>query len=913
MRQTTASTCCYCGVGCGVLIEHDGQEILNVVGDPSHPANFGKLCSKGSTLHLTGDLDARALYPELRLGKQLARTRTDWDSALEHAANVFADTIAEHGPDSVAFYISGQLLTEDYYAFNKLARALVGTNNIDSNSRLCMSSAVVGYKRSLGADAPPCSYEDIEQSDCVLIVGSNMAYAHPVLFRRLEEAKAKRPEMKVIVVDPRRTDTCELADLHLAILPGTDVALFHGILHILLEAGRIDQDFIDAHTEGLDELKQLARGYNPTTTAALCGISIEDLQTCARLIGEPRASESAVALDRSGAPRFLSLWCMGVNQSTAGSAKNSALINLHLATGQIGKPGAGPFSLTGQPNAMGGRETGSLSNLLPGHRDAGNAEHRAEVAAYWGVEQLPATPGLSAIELFDAVRSGKIKALWIACTNPAQSMPDQQKIHEALAICPFVVVQEAFFTTETCRYADLLLPAASWGEKEGTVTNSERRVSHVRRAIPAPGEARADWSITCDFARRLERHLRPGRPSLFTFDAPTALFDEYKMLTGDRDLDLSGLSHALIDQLGPQQWPFPAGSQSGTTRLYGNGVFPTESGRARFLAEPYQAPKEQRETRFPLTLNTGRLRDHWHGMSRTGTAARLFGHVKEAVLSMNADDMRCRGLLDGELVRINSRRGSLLLPVQKDDGLRIGQAFMPMHWGDRFLKGLGVNVLTLPAFDPLSKQPELKHAGIEVEKAELPWQFFALAEGSVQKRFEALRPLFDGFAYASFSLTGREHSALVIRAASNEAPTAAQMTQLAQLLGLDDGPVLAYDDPRRAVGKRVRIEDGRIVALSLSGETAARDWLQQLWQDGKADQALRRWLLAPLSKPPGGSDMRTSKTLCNCMNVSENAVCAGIERGLDLNGLKNELGCGTSCGSCVPEIKRLLMKQPAVA
>lgn len=896
MRMTTASTCCYCGVGCGVLIEHDGERILDVAGDPSHPANFGKLCSKGSTLHLTGDLDARALYPELRLGKGLVRSRTDWDSALEHAASVFAETIREHGPDSVALYVSGQLLTEDYYAFNKLARALVGTNNLDSNSRLCMSSAVVGYKRSLGADAPPCSYEDIEQADCLLIAGSNMAYAHPVLFRRLEEAKAKRPEMTIIVVDPRRTDTSELADLHLPILPGTDVALFHGLLHILMWEGWIDRRFIDAHTEGFDALKSLVRDYTPAMVADLCGISVDDLQTCARLIGS--------------APAFLSLWCMGLNQSTAGSAKNSALINLHLATGQIGKPGAGPFSLTGQPNAMGGRETGSLSNLLPGHRDAANAEHRAEVAAYWGVEQLPKQPGLSAIELFEAVRAGKIKALWIACTNPAQSLPDQQKVHEALAACPFVVVQEAFFTTETCRYADLLLPAASWGEKEGTVTNSERRISHVRRAVPAPGEARADWVITCDFARRLERRLRPGRPSLFAFENAEALFDEYKPLTAARDLDYSGLSYAVLDARGPQQWPFPPGSEQGTTRLYGDGVFPTANGSARFIAEHYQAPKEKREARYPLTLNTGRLRDQWHGMSRTGTAARLFGHVEEALLGMNAEDMRRQRLLDGQLVKVKSRRGSLILPVQKDESLRAGQAFLPMHWGDRFLKGLGCNVLTLASVDPLSKQPELKHAGIEVEQVELPWQFFALVEGDVQRRFEALRPLFETFDYASFSLGGRERSALLIRAARTAAPTAAELDAIDRLLGLDEGPVLAYDDPRRAVGKRVRIEEGRIVALHLAGETAARQWLRGLWESGSADAELRRWLLAPLSAPPGGATISTDRTLCNCMNVSQNKVRAGIERGLDLAGLKQELGCGTSCGSCVPELKRLVAHQP---
>lgn len=895
--QVTASTCCYCGVGCGVLIEHDGEKILGVAGDPSHPANFGKLCSKGSTLHLTGDLDARALHPELRLGKGLARSRTDWDSALDHAAAVFAETIREHGPDSVAFYISGQLLTEDYYAFNKLARALVGTNNIDSNSRLCMSSAVVGYKRSLGADAPPCNYEDIEQSDCLLIAGSNMAYAHPVLFRRLEEAKARRPEMQIIVVDPRRTDTCELADLHLAILPGTDVALFHGILHILLWEGWIDRAYIDAHTEGFDALKKLVRDYSPAVTADLCGISLDDLQRCAELIGR--------------APSFLSLWCMGLNQSSSGSAKNSALINLHLATGQIGKPGAGPFSLTGQPNAMGGRETGSLSNLLPGHREAGNAEHRAEVAAYWGVDALPETPGLSAIELFDAVHDGRIKALWIACTNPAQSLPNQNKVHEALAACPFVVVQEAFFTTETCRYADLLLPAASWGEKEGTVTNSERRVSHVRRAVPAPFDARPDWSITCDFAHRLEQLLRPGLPSLFDFADSEALFEEYKHLTAQRDLDLSGLSYALLDDQGPQQWPLPPGARRGTARLYADGRFPTASGRAQFHADPYRAPKEKREARYSLTLNTGRLRDQWHGMSRTGTAARLFGHVEAAVLGLHPDELRRRRLQDGDLVRLRSRRGSLILPVQADESVRPGQAWLPMHWGDRFLKGLGTNVLTQPAFDPLSKQPELKHAGVEVDKVELPWQLFALVEGEVQSRFEALRPLFEEFAYASLTATGRERPALLIRAANAVAPQPELLAQIDRLLRLNQGPVLAYDDPRRAVGKRVRVEEGRIVSIRLAGETAASEWLRSLWLDGQADADLRRWLLAPVSAPPGNATATTrGKTLCNCLNVSEGAVCAGIERGLDLNGLKQELKCGTSCGSCVPEIKRLLAQQP---
>lgn len=897
--QITRSICCYCGVGCGVLIEHDGANILGVQGDPEHPANFGKLCSKGSSLHLTGDISARALYPELRLGKQLARTRTDWDSALEHAANQFAATIAEHGPDSVAFYVSGQLLTEDYYVFNKLARALVGTNNIDSNSRLCMSSAVAGYTRSLGADAPPCSYEDIEQSDCVLIVGSNMAYAHPVLFRRLEEAKAKRPHMQIIVVDPRRTDTCELADMHLAIQPGTDVALFHGILHILMWEGWIDRTFIDQHTEGFDALKTLVRDFTPQMVADLCGINVVDLQTCARWIGTT--------------PSFLSLWCMGLNQSSAGTAKNSALINLHLATGQIGRVGAGPFSLTGQPNAMGGRETGSMANLLPGHRSAANSQHRDEVAHYWGVEQLPSNAGLTAIELFDAVDDGKIKALWIACTNPAQSLPDQNKIHRALALCPFVVLQEAFATTETAQFADLLLPASSWGEKQGTLTNSERRISHVQAAVPAPGQARADWSITVDFAQRLERLIRPTLPSLFSFSSPKAVFDEYKGLTADRDLDISGLSYAILDQQGPQQWPFRAETQTGTARLYSDAQFATPSGRAQFIAEPYRATAEKRDARFTLSLNTGRLRDQWHGMSRTGTAARLFGHVEEALLSLHPDEMRRRRLLDGQLVTLKSKRGSLVLPVQSDDSVRSGHAYLPMHWGDRFLKGRGTNVLTTGVFDPLSKQPELKHSSVEVSKVDLPWQLFALVEGDVQNRLSALRPLCESFTYASFSLSGRERPALLVRAAAVSAPDSQLLAQIDQLLGLDEGPIMAYDDPRKAIGKRVRIENGRITAIRLAGETAARDWLKNMWSTGRADEELRRWLLAPLSTPPGTSNTAGEKTLCACMNVSSAAINAGILRGLNLNGLKQELGCGSQCGSCVPEIKRLLTNNVAQA
>ncbi|HTN31053.1 MAG TPA: molybdopterin-dependent oxidoreductase [Pseudomonas sp.] len=884
-RQSTAATCCYCGVGCGVLIEHDGQRILGVRGDPAHPANQGRLCSKGASLHLSGDLASRALYPELRLGKTLGRSRTDWDSALEHAAERFAATIREHGRQSVAFYVSGQLLTEDYYAFNKLARALIGTPHIDSNSRLCMSSAVVGYKRSLGADAPPSAYEDVELADCVLIIGANPAFAHPVLFRRLEAAKAQRPQMRVIVVDPRRTDSCELADLHLPLQPGTDVALLHGLLHILLRDQRIDHRYIAEHTEGFEALQSLVQEYPPERVSQLCGLHEDALEQAARWIGD--------------APGFLSLWCMGLNQSSSGSAKNSALINLHLATGQIGRPGAGPFSLTGQPNAMGGRESGTLANLLPGHREADNAEHRAEVARYWGVDSIPGA-GLSAVELFDAVADGRIQALWIACTNPAQSMPDQQRIHAALAACPFVIVQEAFASTETCAYADLLLPAASWGEKAGTVTNSERRISPVRQAVPPPGAARPDWAIVCDFARRLEQRLRPGLPSLFAFDSALALFEEFTPLTAGRDLDYSGLSHALLDRLGPQQWPFPAGARQGTPRLYANGRFPTPSGRARFIAEPYRAPLEAADRAFPLLLNTGRLRDQWHGMSRTGSAAQSFGHAPEPLLGLHPHDLAGLGLRGGDLVTVASRRGKLVLPAQSDPGLRRGHVWLPMHWGDRFLQGLGSNVLSQPGFDPLSRQPELKLSAVSVTPIDLPWRLYVLVEGCGLSHLDALRPLLADFPYASLGLLGRERTALVIRAAHHQAPPRQWLARLDRMLALRE-PLLAYDDPDAGISKRLRLEQGRLTALRLAGETLGRDWLTALWRGGEPIGGSPYRLLAPT---PG--ETITERLVCNCLNVTAERIQAGLTRGLGLAELQRELRCGTQCGSCLPEIRRMV-------
>ncbi len=739
--KETRSTCPYCGVGCGVVIESEGKQITGIRGDPDHPANFGRLCIKGQTLHLTASAPI-TLHQRLR-EPVLHGQEVSWNTALDTAADRFSAIALEHGPDALGFYISGQLLTEDYYVFNKLAKGLFGTNNVDTNSRLCMSSAVAGYKLTLGADAPPACYDDVNHAQLLFIAGSNAAWAHPVLYRRIEDARKANPLMKVVVVDPRRTETAEQADLHLALLPGTDVALFNGLLHLLLWDGHVDARYIAAHTEGFEALKAIVRDCTPAVTARITGLKEDAIVQAARWWGESAAT--------------LSLYCQGLNQSSSGTHKNAALINLHLATGQIGKPGAGPFSLTGQPNAMGGREVGGMANLLSAHRDLGNAVHRAEVARLWGLPDVPSKPGKTAVEMFQAAADGEIKALWIVCTNPAQSLPDQATVKRALERAEFVVLQEAFAGTATARHAHLLLPASSWGEKEGTVTNSERRISRVRAAVPAPGQARADWAIACDFAQRVEQRLRPEAPTLFPYADVESIWDEHRASTRGRDLDITGLSWAKLET-GAQCWPYPQGASQGQERLYVDGVFPTANGRARFSAATYKPVAEPRDARFPFALNTGRLRDQWHGMSRTGTLGRLFGHVAEPSVQMHGQDMARRLLKDGDLVVVTSRRGAIVVPVMASPEVGLSQAFIAMHWGEEYLSGLsssgeplaGVNALTTSAYCPSSKQPELKHAAVKILKAELPWSLLAMAwlpDGEALQARRDLKALMARFAF----------------------------------------------------------------------------------------------------------------------------------------------------------------------
>lgn len=924
----TRSTCPYCGVGCGVIIETQGPQITGVRGDPEHPANFGRLCTKGSTLHLTATntiaMQTRLMQPQLRASRDLPRTVVDWDTALDAAAARFASTVQTHGPDSVGFYLSGQLLTEDYYVFNKLAKGLIGTNNVDTNSRLCMSSAVAGYKQTLGADAPPACYDDLNFAATLFIAGSNTAFAHPILYRRIEDAKRANPALRTIVVDPRRTETADVADLFLQILPGTDVALFNGMLHVMLWEGWLDAAYIAAHTTGFDALKARVRDFTPKEVALLCGIREADLLQAARWFA---------GLDVAGAARqpVLSLYCQGLNQSSSGTAKNAALINLHLATGQIGKPGAGPLSLTGQPNAMGGREVGGLANLLGAHRDLSNPEHRAEVARLWNVADVPSKPGKTAIEMFEAVADGEIKALWIACTNPAQSMPDSSAVRRALEVAEFVVVQEAFATTATCAYADLLLPASTWGEKDGTVTNSERRISRVRRAAPAVGVARDDWHIAADFARRLEARLHPDRASGFAYPTPESIWNEHRESTRGRDLDITGLSYATLEQR-PQQWPFPEGATQGRARLYEDGVFPTTDGRASFVDTPYTPLAEPRNVRFPFSLNTGRLRDQWHGMSRTGTIGRLFGHVPEPAIEMHGQDMRRLALADGDLVQVTSKRGSIVLPAHASEQQGLAQAFIAMHWGDEFLSGstatgrraAGVNALTSPTFCPSSKQPELKHAAVKILKAELPWKLLCVAwlspDDALRAR-EQLKPLMQAFAFSACVPFGRERSGVLFRAASHEPADDALLQQIEGVLGLGAAGVLHYADKRRGQRRSMRIApsgaDTRLEGFMLAGDISAEAWVRPLLQDELPAQAYGRLLLIPGAKAPVAVASR-GRQVCSCFDVSERQIEAALDAcagppDAQLAQLQDQLRCGTNCGSCIPELKRVIQLRRKLA
>lgn len=698
------SYCPYCGVGCGLLVGLRDEAVVKVQGDPDHPANFGEICAKAVFLPRTISTPDRLLHPQLRHRRDAPLRKVSWDQALRRAAAAFRDILARHGPDAVAFYGSGQLSTEDYYVFNKLAKGFLGTNNFDTNSRLCMSSAVAGYGSSLGSDGPPASYTDLDLAECFLLIGTNTAECHPVLFRRIEKRKRREPDrVTVIVVDPRRTETADLADLHLAIRPGTDIAVINAMLHVIVREGLLDSAFIGQHTAGWEALAPLVARSTPRQAEEVSGVPAPLIIRAARVFATSRGS--------------VILWSMGINQSTVGVKKNNALINLALATGQIGRPGAGPFSLTGQPNAMGGREVGGLSHLLPGYRSVLDPEDRAEVAALWGVPaaRLSPRPGYPALEMFEALAAGQVKAVWILCTNPMASMPEPDLVEKALRQAELVVVQDAYHPTDTTPYADILLPAAQWPEKEGVMTNSERRVSYFPRITAPPGEALPDWEIGARFARAL------GFAAAFSYRSAGEVFDEFARCTRGRPCDYSGLTHARLKE-GPVQWPCPAEGHAGTERLYWEGRFPTQDGRARFIPVEHQEPHETPDDEFPLTLTTGRLKNQWHTMTKTGKVESLLKSGREPFIEINPLDAVPLGIRDGDFVEVTSRRGKAIAQARVTGEIRPGSCFMPFHWGRAAGYYKSANNLTLRERDPISRQPELKACAVRVRKLEdFPW------------------------------------------------------------------------------------------------------------------------------------------------------------------------------------------------
>jgi ferredoxin-nitrate reductase len=708
MADSHQTLCPYCGVGCGLEVQPHRKaksptdSSWLVRGDRAHPSSQGMVCVKGATVAEAIDKN-RLLYPMVRDRLDQPFRRVSWEEALTRVSDRLRTVLAEQGPQAICMYGSGQLQTEDYYTAQKLLKGCLGTNNFDANSRLCMSSAVAAYTQSFGSDGPPCCYDDLEATDCAFLIGTNTADCHPIIYNRLRKYHRKQKgKVKLIVVDPRRTPTARDADFHLQIRPGTDITLLNGIAHILLQKRWIDAVFVDECTQGFTDYAEVLTHYAPERVADICGITVKDLETVARYWGQSK--------------RVLSLWSMGINQSSEGTAKARTLINLHLMTGQIGKAGAGPFSLTGQPNAMGGREAGGLAHILPGYRLVKNADHRHEVEAAWGLPagSIAPAPGLSAWEMMVGLEQGQVGLLWVAATNPAVSMPDIERTKAALAASPFTVYQDAYYPTETADYAHVLLPAAQWGEKTGVMTNSERTVTLCPAFRPAPGETRADWEIFADVGRRL------GFEAQFAWSSPAAVYQEFTQLTQGRVCDMAGLSHDRLAAEGPIQWPCPrhetdaTASEKHDKRLYEDLIFPTPNGRARFAAFHERGLAEPPDPNYPFILTTGRLYGHWHTQTRTGRIEKIQNLHPVPELEVNPIDAQHLRVQTGDWVEVRSRRGSIQVRVRATQYIRKGVVFMPMHWGFLWADAAECNAVTHPAYCPISLQPELKAAAVQL-------------------------------------------------------------------------------------------------------------------------------------------------------------------------------------------------------
>ena len=861
MANFIRTTCPYCGVGCGILAQQTATG-LEVTGDPDHPANFGRLCSKGSALGETIGLKGRLLAPQI--GGQAA----DWDTALNLVATKFQTAIAEHGPDAVAFYVSGQLLSEDYYVANKLMKGFIGSANIDTNSRLCMASSVAGHRRGFGSDTVPGLYEDLELADLVVLVGSNLAWCHPVLYQRLVAAKANRPQMKIVVVDPRRTATCEAADLHLAIAPGSDAALFNAVLVAVQDCAATDLEYL-SHVDGYAQALTAARASD----GAMTGLSPADLHAFTALW--------------AATAKVVTVYSQGINQSDSGTDKVNAIVNCHLATGRIGRPGMGPFSITGQPNAMGGREVGGMANMLACHLELENPAHRAAVQGFWNSPAMPQMPGLKAVDMFRAVAAGKIKALWIICTNPAASMPDAERVAQAIAGCDFVVVSDIMAQTDTTRLADVLLPATGWGEKDGTVTNSERRISRQRALRPAPGLARDDWRIMADVATRM------GWPDAFKWANAAAVFDEYAALSGvaaklGSDFDISNRVGGNYAAMSPFLWPDGPEKQGG--RFFSDGAFHTATGRAAMQPIHPKAPQAT-SSAYPYRLNTGRIRDQWHTMTRTGLSPRLSQHIAEPFLEIHPKNAAQLGLLPATLAKVSSPHGQAILRVQITDRAAPGHPFAPIHWTGETAPSGKIDPLVAPITDPISGQPDSKSTPVQIAPYRAQWYGFAVSTTD-------FRP--DCAYWASAPVAGGMRAEL---AGDQTAPDIELMAR--RLFALPDAPALIVQDRARETARIAFTKNSRVIAaLFLAPEPVAiaRGHLANLLGSPPGQGILAGRPAADIPDP--------GAIVCACFDVGVNTIVTAITShgAVSVAALGHALRAGTNCGSCRPELAALITR-----
>ncbi len=875
------TTCPYCGVGCGVLARADGQGGAEISGDPEHPANFGRLCSKGSALGETLILGTRLLHPYVRASRG-ALARTSWDNALDRVANGFADTIAQHGPESVAFYLSGQLLTEDYYVANKLMKGFLGSANVDTNSRLCMASSVAGHRRAFGADTVPGTYEDLDLADLIVLVGSNAAWCHPVVYQRIAANKRARGA-RVVVIDPRRTATAEDADLFLPVAPGMDTVVFSALLVDLADTHALDYRYIEAHTTGFADALVRAREIAPTPKAAAdaAGLSEADLKRFFELFRQT--------------PRVVTCFSQGVNQSAQGTDKVNAIINCHLATGRIGREGMGPFSLTGQPNAMGGREVGGLANQLAAHMNF-SPDEVDRLSRFWRAPNVVRDEGLKAVQLFDAVRRGRIKALWVMATNPAVSLPRAAEVRRALRNLDLFVLSENVQSNDTIGAgAHVLLPASAWGEKDGTVTNSERRISRQRAFLAAPGETRPDWWIVSEVARRL------GFGDAFAYNSVADIFREHAALSafendGGRDFDIGALA-ALADRdfdvLSPVQWPARAGEPATEPRFFARGGFFTPDRKARMVVTERPRLRETVSAQFPLRLNTGRVRDQWHTMARTGLSPRLANHLPEPFVEVHPDDAARFGVSDGGFARVSSQHGACVLKVMVKDGQRRGAIFVPIHWSDETASSGRIGDLVTGEVDSVSGQPEAKATPAAIAPVSFARHGFAIGFPR-----DALP---DGTWWSA--VTVRNGAGLLL---ASDASIDVWRDQFRSAMGRAE--FAEYRDEFRGIYRVAAFGDDKLAAcLFLAPPDGALAWdqVRTLFEAGALDVAQRQALLSGRAAKGTAS---AGPVVCACFGVGLTAIRDKIASGeaASVEDIGKLLRAGTNCGSCVPELKRLL-------